>query len=82
MRDDGDFLKDLRAEIAAGQQRRANLVQVKLGALIGIFGLGSIKPNSVPAISLLHIVPLIIFVFDLTLIAEDFGDQARGSVLH
>jgi hypothetical protein len=78
MRDDGDFIKDLRAEIAAGQQRRASFVKMKLTAIISIFGLGSIKVSFLPTSLLLGLVPLIVLVFDLFIIGENFGIRRAG----
>jgi hypothetical protein len=78
MRDNSDFLKDLRSEIETSQQRRANFVKMKLGAIIGIFGLGSIKINNIPTTFILFLVPLIVLVFDLFIIGEDFGVKRAG----
>jgi hypothetical protein len=81
MRDDGDFLKDLRTEIAASQQRRGSFVKMKLTAIISIFGLGSFRFQSLPTGLLLGLVPLIVFVFDLFIIGENFGIRRAGSFI-
>jgi hypothetical protein len=81
MRDDGDFLKDLRLEIAASQQRRTTFVRLKLGAIIGIFGLGSIKFDSLSAYPLLYLTPFAVLVFDLFIAGEDFAVKRAGRFL-
>jgi phosphate/sulfate permease len=77
-RDNGDFLKDLRAEIAASQQRRVSFVKMKLTAILSIFGLGSIKVEFLPTSLLPALVPLVVLVFDLFIIGENFGIRRAG----
>lgn len=77
-RDNGDFLKDLRTEIAASQLRRVNYIRLKLGAIVGIFGLGSARFNSLPTDFLLCLTPLVVFVFDLYITGEDFAIKRAG----
>jgi hypothetical protein len=80
-RDNGDFLKDLRAEITESQRRRGGLVKLKVTAVISIFGLDSIKPKSVSESLILCLVPFAVFVFDLYIIGENFGIRRAGSFI-
>jgi len=78
MRDDGDFFKDLRSEIANGQQRRTTYVLTKLAFVVGIFGIGGMKLTSLPEAPLLYMTTLVVFVFDLYILGEDYGIKRAG----
>jgi hypothetical protein len=81
MRDNGDFVKDLRNEIYMGQERRTKYVLYKLSFIVGIFGVGSIKIGSVPLSPLLYLTTLVVLVFDLYILGEDFGVKRAGRFL-
>lgn len=80
-RDNGDFFKDLRNEISTKQQRRTSYIRLKLTFLIGLFGIGSISINETPTKSLFYLIPLVILIFDLYIIGEDFTIKRAGMFL-
>ncbi|MEW5949970.1 MAG: hypothetical protein AB1711_11250 [Thermodesulfobacteriota bacterium] len=79
MRTNGDFIRDLRAEIADGQERRTAYTKLKLTFVVGMLGIGSAAiDNLIETTPLLYLVPLIAFVFDLYILGEDFGIKRAG----
>ena len=74
MRDNGDFIKQLRDEIGETQKRRATFVQAKLAFVSALLGAGaiSIKEPFETGV-LLYLIPLVSFVFDLYILGEDFS---------
>ena len=80
-RDNCDFLRDLRGEIAAGQQRRSSLIRMKIAATIGLFGLSSFKIVNGSESSffyLAYFLPFVVLVFDLFIAGEDFSVKRGG----
>jgi len=81
MREDGDFLKDLRAEIAATQKERASYIRAKLTFVVSLLGFGSTSISNIQTDSLLYLAPLVAYVFDLYILATDFGVKRAGTFL-
>ena len=80
MRDDGDFLKDLRAEIQATQSRRSAYIRHKFAFVIGLLGIGSISiAGPFETLWVLYLVPFVAFSFDLYIFGEDFGIKRAGA---
>ncbi len=74
MKENKDFLRRLRTEIADTQQRRAAFVRGKLAFVVGLLGAGAINIDGLfEATTLLYFVPLVAFVFDLYILGEDFS---------
>ena len=80
-RDDGDFFKDLRSEIGEFQRRRTSYIRMKLSFLVGLLGGGNVSVASVPTSSLLYLTPLVVLIFDLYILGEDFGSKRAGMFL-
>ena len=78
MRKDGDFINGLREEILSGQERRSKYVILKLSFIVGLFGIGSMTISSVSLNSLIYLVPLVVAIFDLYILGEDFGVKRAG----
>jgi hypothetical protein len=78
MRDNNDFIGELRKEIATGQERRSKYVVIKLTFIVGLFGIGSITISSTPLLPLIYLIPLVVFIFDLYILGEDFGVKRAG----
>lgn len=79
MRDDGDFITDLRTEIDHLQDRRQKYVMAKLAFVTGLLGIGfATGENQPPTEMLLYLIPLITFVFDLYILGEDFSIKRAG----
>lgn len=79
MRTSGDFIKDLRLEIANGQERRTAYTKLKLTFVAGMLGIGAAAIDKIiQTAPLLYLVPLIAFVFDLYILGEDFGIKRVG----
>jgi hypothetical protein len=78
MRDNNDFIGELREEISNGQERRSKYVVLKLSFIIGLFGIGSLTISSVSLIPLIYLIPFVVFVFDLYILSEDFGVKRAG----
>lgn len=72
-------MKDLRAEIAATQSRRMGYVKLKLALVVGLLGVGGASVlKDLDTTSLLYLVPLVSFIFDLYVMGEDFGIKRAG----
>jgi len=85
MRDNGDFIQDLRREIESTQARRHKYVLAKLafvtgllGFVTGLLGVGLAGKDSTATGQLLYLVPLVTFVFDLYILGEDFSVKRAG----
>ena len=78
MRDDGDFITDLRREIATSQDRRTKYVILKLSFIVGIFGVGSVNFSTVLMTPLIYLTTLVICVYDLYIIGEDYAVKRAG----
>lgn len=78
MRDNDVFIGELRKEILAGQERRSKYVILKLGFITGIFGLSSITISSESLIPFIYLIPLVVVVFDLYILGEDYGVKRAG----
>ncbi len=79
MRLDGNFIDDLRTEIVKGQERRSAFIKLKLTFVVSLLGVGAVNLDaSLRMASLLYLVPLVAFVFDLYVIGEDFGIKRAG----
>ena len=81
MRDNGDFFTDLRKEINQGQERRGGYIKAKFGFLVAIFAFGSLEITNLPNGNLLYLVTLVVFVYDLYIIGEDFSVKRAGRFL-
>ena len=82
MRDDGDFLKDLRAEIMATQERRFSFIRQKFVFVVGLLGVGSISiTGKLDTLWVLYLAPLVAFSFDLYVYGEDFGVKRAGAFM-
>ena len=84
MRDAGDFISDLRAEIEAGKAKRADYVKQKMFFAIGLLSVGNFETNRAEdgsLIVLLYLVPLVVIAFDLFIIGEDFGVKRAGKFI-
>ena len=80
-RDNGDFFKGLRDEIAAKQLRRTVYIRMKLTFIIGLFGIGSLSIAGSPTKSLFYLITLVVLIFDLYIIGEDFTIKRAGMFL-
>jgi len=78
MRDNGDFIQDLRREIESTQARRHKYVLAKLAFVTGLLGVGLAGKDSIATGQLLYLVPLVTFVFDLYILGEDFSVKRAG----
>ena len=79
MRTNGEFLSQLRDEIADGQQRRAAYIKIKLSFIVGLLGVGAFSLGGpVKTSPILYLVPLVAFIFDLYILGEDFGIKRAG----
>lgn len=72
------FLGELRQEILSSQNRRGELLKLKLTFISGFFGLGAIQSVEIESFKLqmeyiFYIIPLIALIFDLYIMGEDFG---------
>lgn len=74
MRDDGDFIKDLRAEIAATQLRRHQHIRAKVIFVVSLLGLGVASPLSTETTPLLYLTTLVVLIFDLQILGEREAD--------
>jgi len=82
MRDNGDFLKDLRAEIMATQGRRFEFIRQKFLFVVGLLGVGSISiSDQFDTLWVLYLAPLVAFSFDLYVYGEDFGVKRAGAFM-
>jgi hypothetical protein len=82
MREDGDFLSDLRQDMADARERRHKFVIAKLTFVTGLLGLGlSGGTQALPTGHLLLLVPLVTFVFDLSIMGEDFAVKRIGKFM-
>jgi len=82
MRDDGDFIKDLRAEILATQERRSAIIRQKFLFVVGLLGIGSISiTGKIETLWMLYLAPLVAFSFDLYIYGEDFGVKRAGAFI-
>ena len=81
MRDDGDFLKDLRSEIHSAQERRAAYTRQKFAFVTGFLGLGSISIQHLGTLPLLYIAPIVAIAYDLYILGENFGIRRAGAFL-
>ena len=80
MRDNGDFLKDLRAEINATQERRSAYIHQKFLFVVGLLGVGTISvTGEIETLWVLYLAPLVAFSFDLYIYGEDFGVKRAGA---
>jgi hypothetical protein len=81
MRNDGEFLKDLRQEINADEERRCTYIRHKLTFVISFLGLGSISLTDFEGVKtwpLLYIAPVVALIFDLYIIGETFSIRRSG----
>ncbi len=82
MRTNSDFLKQLRIEILETQKRRESFIKAKLTFVVGLLGIGAISiGSSIKTTSLLYLVPLVAFIFDLYILGEDFGVKRAGTFI-
>lgn len=81
MRDGGEFLKDLRAEIAATQLRRHGHIRAKMLFVVGLVGVGVASPLTTDLSAILYLIPLVVLVFDLQILGEDFGVKRAGAFI-
>jgi len=81
MRDGGDFIKDLRAEVAATQQRRHDHIRAKMLFLVSLLGIGIASPLSTDLSTVLYLTPLVVLIFDLQILGEDFGVKRAGAFI-
>jgi hypothetical protein len=80
MREDADFLKALRAEIAAIQSERDQLIRQKIAFVIGLFGIGSVKFLApVNTVALLYMAPLVAIAFDMYIVGKEFRVRRAGA---
>jgi hypothetical protein len=80
MRQGADFLKELRAEIAAIQSERDQLIRHKIAFVIGLFGIGSVKFSPhVNTVALLYMVPLVAIAFDMYIVGKEFRVRRAGA---
>jgi hypothetical protein len=78
MRTNEDFIGDLRKEIVAGMERRFKYVIYKLSFIIGLFSIGYLTISTIQFFPLLYLIPFVAFVYDLYILAEDFGVKRSG----
>jgi hypothetical protein len=82
MRDNGDFITDMRKQIMNSQERRASFVRQKLTFVISFLGVGSISfviaNVDIKAWILLYLAPIVALVFDLYIIGESFTIKRLG----
>jgi hypothetical protein len=81
MRDDGDFLKDLRSEIHSAQERRAAYTRQKFAFVTGFLGIGSISIQHLGTMPLLYIAPIVAIAYDLYILGENFGIRRAGAFI-
>lgn len=81
MRDNGDFLKDLRREIDATQERRDEFIKQKFFYVVGLFGIGSVSVTDINLHTLLYIAPIVAFAFDMYIIGEEFRVRRAGAFI-
>lgn len=79
MRDDGDFLKDLRAEVISTQQRRHQYIRAKVVFVVGLLGVGVLSPGNTPTNLVLYLTTIVVLIFDLYILGEDFGVKRAGT---
>lgn len=76
------FVSELRAEIAAAQERRGKLGLAKLSFIVALLGFGSTTVGSGDATSLLlYLIPFVGLIFDLYILGEHFGIKRAGEFL-
>jgi hypothetical protein len=78
MREDGDFIQDLRKEILNSQERRGSYTRQKLTFLISLLGVGNLAIANLNTAVFLYITPIIAFVFDLWILGENYGIRRAG----
>jgi len=82
MRDDGDFITDLRKQIMQSQDRRFNFIRQKSTFVISFLGIGSISFVSLSIDMkiwiLLYLAPIIALVYDFYIIGESFNIKRMG----
>ena len=79
MRNDKEFVHQLREEIISNQGNRATFIKLKLTFVVGLLGIGSISNDgNIHTAPLLYLVPLVAFIFDLYILGEDFGIKRAG----
>jgi len=80
MRTNAEFLQQLRTEIGETQKRREGFIKAKLTFVVALLGVGAISiQGKFGATSLLYLVPLVAFVFDLYIMGEDFSVKRAGA---
>ena len=79
MKNDTDFLDQLRVEITEEKKKRTDFVKAKITFIVSLLGIGSISFNeSLQTKFLFYILPLIGFFFDLYIWGENFGIKRAG----
>ncbi len=79
MRTNAEFIQQLREEISESQSRRHTFIKAKLTFVMALLGVGAVSIKGVfGASSLLYLVPLVSFVFDLYILGEDFSVKRAG----
>lgn len=79
------FTNRLRDEIETGQSRRHDFHMKKLAFTTGLLGLGSlgspVSGERIDVTSLLWLLPVVAFAFDLYIVSEDYGVKRAGAFL-
>lgn len=81
MKDDGDFIKELRNEIEATQSRRISYVKAKLTFIVSLLGIGNISFKNIETGFILFLPPFVAYVFDFFILGEDFGIRRAGTFI-
>ncbi len=81
MGDDSNFASTLRQELLAFQERRHTFRLRKLSFVAALFGLGSAHLGELNFAPVLYLVPVVAFLFDIHILAEDYGIKWIGSFL-
>jgi hypothetical protein len=82
MRENADFIQQLRQEIGESQNRREAFIRAKLAFVVSLLGVGAISiQGTFGATALLYIVPFVAFVFDLYILGEDFSVKRAGAFI-
>jgi hypothetical protein len=79
MKENGDFLKELRGEIESTQVRRASYIKAKLAFVVSMIGVGSISIVKAETTALLYLAPFVAYIFDFYVFGEDFGIRRAGA---
>jgi len=79
MRDDSDFIADLRREIENLRIQRAKMGAAKAMFVTTLLGVGAASQSGrIYSAALLYLAPIIAVMFDLHVIGDDFGIKRAG----